>query len=231
MLSRMPRKTSKNPGDPSLDTASKSPKNGKARRPHRDPSIDWQAIENAYVWGDTIGQRPDGSYLRSYPTLKKLGEKFNVIPTLIHYHAKRGNWQERRLACQQQTQAEFDAELAKARARETVDALGVLNRWLRKFDENVRAGKVRADSIADLNTVMRLQKFLEGGGADRVQHDVRITLEQLQQRHQQLRGRVLAAAGDVAGELAASDGDPLAGEVVESVGEEGAHEGEARETP
>ncbi len=182
-----------------------------------DPSIPWVDIENAYVWGDTIEQGPGGVFQKKYPSFRDLGRRFKVAPSLVHYYAKRGKWHDRRLAVASLSKEEFDKEAAKSRAREAVSALGVLDVWLQKFSENVEQGKVRADSIADLNTVIRLKKFLEGDADSRTEQRVVVSLEQLQDRHRDQRSRVLAAAGPVAGELAANADEDAAlrGELVE----------------
>ncbi len=208
----------------------KKKKTGRDRgrpRGRNDPSIDWEAIENAYVWGTTVKKREDGSYVREYPTFKSLAEKFKVAPSLVHYYAKRGKWLDRRLSVIKQTKEEFDQALAKSAARETVDALEVIELWLRKFRDNLNADKVRADNVNDLDKVLRLRAFLEGKGDSRVEHKVTVTLEALQERHAAQRARVIEAHGEVAGEI---DKDAeerlLSGEQPMEPEDQDAHEGE-----
>jgi hypothetical protein len=184
-----------------------------------DPTIDWEAIENAYVWGDTLGQREDGSYVRKYPTFKQLGEKFKVSGSLVHYYAKKQKWLDRRLAVQAKTKQELDEALVKSRVLETVNASSVLDVWLRKFRDNVNDGKVPAVSITDLNTVVRLQKFLAGEGDTRTEMHVHLTLDALHARHAAMRARVGDASGEVAGELPPGEDPAITGDVPEvSVG-------------
>ncbi len=196
-------------------------------RGRNDPSIDWEAIENAYVWGTTVKKREDGSYVREYPTFKSLGEKYKIAPSLVHYYAKRGKWLDRRLSVIKQTKAEFDQALAKSAARESVDALEVIDLWLREFERNIKANKVRADNVNDLDKILRLKAFLEGKGDSRVEHKVTVTLEALQERHAAQRARVIEAHGEVAGEIEPGEDERLlSGIEQEEHGDQDAHEGE-----
>ena len=210
---------------------SKTGRNRGRPRGRNDPSIDWDAVENAYVWGETIRQREDGSYVRAYPTFKQLGEKFKVAPSLVHYYAKKQKWLDRRLSVIKQTREEFDALRSKSAARKTVNALEVLEAWLVKFAKNVEEEKVRADSIQDLDKVVRLMAFIEGKGDSRVEHRVTITLEALQQRHAVIRARVIEADGAVAGEIKPGEDERLLSgmEAEEEQGDQDAHEEEADE--
>lgn len=182
--------------------------------------INWEAVENDYVWGDTIKKNADGTYERKYPTLRELGEKHGVNHRLIHYYAKKQKWMDRRLAAISKTKEEFDIEVAKSRARGTVDALGALDKWVQKFCENVDNNKVPADSIADLDKVARLQKFLRGEAESRSEQKLVVSLETLQARHRTLRGKVVEADGAVAGEL--GDEDVITGELPEDATATGA---------
>ena len=198
---------------------SKPPRTRGAHDPRVKPAserVDWEAVENEYVWGETLSQRPDGSYVRKYPTFKQLGKKFGVAPSVVHYYAKRGNWADRRLSAIKQTKEEFDSELAKSRARGTLNVIETLDLWIEKFSQALQANKVDTSTVADLNTVARLRNFLMGGGDSRQETKVEITLEMLHQRHQQNRRLVVEAHGEVAGELAAEEDPAVTGAVVEA---------------
>lgn len=196
-------KSSKNKGKKAEETSTRRG-TGRPKGRH-DPNIDWEAIENEYVWGETISRKPDGTYLRKYPTLLQIGEKYGVSKSLVHYYAKKKGWEERRLSAISTTKEEFDKEMAKSRARETVEAVEVLDQWLLQFVDNVRTKKVRADAISDLNTVVRLKQFLKGEADTRSEQNVIVSLEQLQARHKTFRGKVVESDGAVAGELGEED--------------------------
>jgi hypothetical protein len=186
--------------------------------------VDWEAVENDYVWGETLSQREDGSYVRKYPTFKQLGKKFGCAPSVVHYYAKRGNWADRRLRAIKQTKEEFDAELAKSRARSTADVVETMDRWIKGFDDKLRQGKVDTTSVVDLDKIVRLRAFVLGQGDSRTEVKVTVTLDMLQQRHQASRARLLDAVGPVAGELPNEEAAVLAGRVLDSG--EPTHEGE-----
>jgi hypothetical protein len=196
-------KSQKNKGKKGI-TTSTGRGTGRPKGRH-DPDINWEAIEADYVWGETISKRADGTYVRKYPTLVQIGDKHGISKSLVHYYAKKQGWEDRRLRAISTTKEEFDKEMSKSRARETVEAMEVLDEWLREFAENVRLKKVRADSIGDLNTVVRLKQFLKGEADSRSEQKVVVSLETLQTRHRNNRGRVDEADGAYAGELGDED--------------------------
>jgi hypothetical protein len=196
-------KSTKNKGKKGADTST-GRGTGRPKGRH-DPDINWEAIEADYVWGETISKREDGTYVRKYPTLVQIGDKHGISKSLVHYYAKKHGWEDRRLRAISTTKEEFDKEMSKSRARETVEAMEVLDEWLLAFAENVRLKKVRADSIGDLNTVVRLKQFLKGDADSRSEQKVVVSLETLQARHRNNRGRVDEADGAYAGELGDED--------------------------
>lgn len=225
---KRPKKPGKKPKGAALP-GGVSPTTGRPRgapRGKNDPTIPWDQIEREYVWGDTLRQNPDGTFVRKYPTFKALGEKFKVAPSLVHYYAKKGGWQDRRLRCISMTREEYDREVAKSRARRIVDAERLLEDWLGKFAEKLESGAVRADSVSDLNTVVRLQKFLKGEAESRTEQKTTLSLDQLTARHKATRVQLVEADGEVAGELA-----PEADEAAALAGADEALEGRGREAP
>jgi hypothetical protein len=211
-------KSHKNKGKKNADTST-GRGTGRPKGRH-DPDINWEAIENEYVWGETISRKPDGTYVRKYLTFLQIGEKYGVSKSLVHYYAKKQGWEDRRLRAISTTKEEFDKEMSKSRARETVEAIEVLDEWLLEFAANVKAKKVRADSIGDLNTVVRLKQYLKGEADSRAEQKVIVSLETLQARHRTLRGKVVEADGAVAGEL--GDEDVITGELPEDATATGA---------
>ena len=190
------------------DVADKPDKPRKIGRPRRGdhPPIPWDDIERAYVCGETIRQREDGSFERVYPSIRDLAEKFGVNRSLIGYHCHRHNWPEQRRAFRDKVRIESREAEAKARARPIEDALGILDRYLGRFREAVESGHVRVDAISDFNTAVRLKEFLRGGADSRQEIQGVVTLEQMQQRHARLREEVAAMDAQLAGVVPPEEG-------------------------
>lgn len=190
--------------------ADKRPKRGRPRRGD-GPSIPWDEIEKAYVCGEIVRQLDDGSFERSYPSIRDLAKKYGVHRSLIGYHSRRHNWPARRQDFRTQLRTEIQQIRAKARALSTEDAVGILDAYLEKFRAAVESGHVRVDSIADFNTAVRLKEFLLGGADSRQEIQGALTLEEMQARHRRLREELAGLepelAGVVAGSSATEGGD------------------------
>jgi hypothetical protein len=192
------------------DAADKKPKRGRPRKGDRPP-IPWDEIEKAYVSGEIVRQLDDGSFERSYPSIRELAQKFGVHRSLVGYHSRRHNWPKQRRDYQDQLKVEMRRAQAKARALSTEDGLAILDAYLGKFREAVESGHVRVDSIADFNTAMRLREFLLGGADSRQEIQGALTLEEMQARHRRLRDQLAgldpALAGVVPGNGAMEGND------------------------
>lgn len=178
--------------------ADKKPRRGRPRRGDR-PAIPWDEIEKAYVCGEIVRQLEDGSFERSYPSIRDLAKKYGVHRSLIGYHSRRHNWPARRQNFRTQLRTEIQQIRAKARALSTEDAVGILDAYLEKFRAAVESGHVRVDSIADFNTAVRLKEFLLGGADSRQEIQGALTLEEMQARHRRLREELAGLEPELAG--------------------------------
>jgi hypothetical protein len=75
---------------------------------------------------------------------------------------------------------------AEAIAFSKEDALATIDSFLLKFREAIGEGRVRADSPADFNMLLRLKEFILGGADSRAEIHAALSLEDLQARHRQM---------------------------------------------
>lgn len=209
--------------------SSKAIQKPKQRAPFKKGSaiereVSWDLLEDAYVWGEDVRQKADGSFERSYPRLKDLADRAGVSTSRVHQIAKKKGWISRREKVAQLTREEYeklkqsDQERAKARARRTTDALAVLEEWIAKFAEGLDAGTIKPASMSDLNIALRLRAFLKGEAESRSEQKIVHSLEELASRHLRIRSRAALTDGELGGVLPpgageqATDGDTIEAE-------------------
>lgn len=158
------------------------------------PAVPWELIEHVLVFGEIY--QVDGKSLVRYPTPGELAKRFMVDRKQIQKRAKLLKLDEARARVKDRVDREVEnvvvAEHAAAIVvgREKVNA--ICDEIIEKFAAMLKANKIRVDSIADLNTIVRLKEFINGGADSRQQTDHTITLESLMGRHNADRaGRVL----------------------------------------
>ena len=186
--------------------AAEKPKRAPGRPARRDaPQMPWDEIERLYIQGEQLRQRDDGSFERTFPSTRELAEKYGVSKSLIGYRAERFEWSRRRAEFQGQVQKETDTSCAKARAAEITDAVAVLDAYIERFRAALDDGRIRVDSVQDLNVAVRLKHFLLGGADSRKEVNVLVSLEVMQERHRKLREQVAAMDAELAGVVGDAD--------------------------
>ena len=63
------------------------------------------------------------------------------------------------------------------------ELLAMIDDFLLKFEEALKEGRVRTDSAADVNTLVRLKQFIQGGADSRQEVRSILSLEALQERY------------------------------------------------
>lgn len=139
-------------------------------------------IEQAYVCGEEVRQRADGSFERRYATMAELAKRFRVDVALIGRRAKRYDWYRRREEFRTQAGKEPSRIVAKARAYDIADELRIVNKVLEKCERAVDEDRMRVDQVADLDRLLRLRRFLSGEIESRTASvAVGMTLDQLRE--------------------------------------------------
>jgi len=57
---------------------------------------DWHAIEKAYVFGEVVRVRSDGSEERTFPTIRAIAQRFGISRSVVGAKALRDDWVSRR---------------------------------------------------------------------------------------------------------------------------------------
>lgn len=193
---------------PTANTQSKR-RRGRPRG-RTDPSIDWEPIERAYVYGDEVTKADfEGSGQtitdRHFPTVRELAARFNMSKSNVQYRVKRYGWQAKRDQYRKTFEQELTLAIAKARALSTADAVAILDSYIRQFADSIVEGRVRADAIADLNTAMRLKAFMQGEADSRSAVAHTVSLDALQAAHRNARPDEVPS-DEIAGVLPPSGG-------------------------
>ncbi|MCK6544252.1 AT hook motif domain protein [Myxococcota bacterium] len=178
------------------DSAEPAPENtapsDERRRPGRPrhqqaPVIPFAELDRLLVFGE-VSMNDDGTSNTVYPTYRELAEKYGVAPSVIADYAKSHNTMHRRKYGEHRIEARRDEKIIEARATAeaitVAEMLALIDEFLIKFREALKEGRVRTDSPADVNTLIRLKSFLEGGADSRQEIRHMLSLEVLSERHE-----------------------------------------------
>jgi len=158
-----------------------------------DHPIPWEQVEHLLVFGEDYSGDDGKTYVR-YPTPGELAKRFNCDPKTIRDFAKKRDTAARRTRIECKTQAYVEEAVATthavaiASAREQV--VSICDGFIQRFAEALAAKKIRTDSIADLNTIVRLREFVVGGPDQRTETSHVLSLEVLQRKHAEYRQEV-----------------------------------------
>ena len=159
----------------------------KAGRPRKgDTHVPYDEIDSLLVYGEMVEQA-DGKKALSFPTYREIAKRYGVANSLISRYAKQHDCMRRRTTERMRLTIKTDHKLQELRAKTMAysadDALHLLDAYLGGFEKAVAEGRVRFDNPSDLNTILRLKAFLEGGADSRQEIHVGLSLEDLQQHH------------------------------------------------
>lgn len=177
------------------------------------PRLPWPTIDAALVHGERQVDPKTGDEVLQYPSLAVLAERYGVSRTLIWKYTHKARCYERRKEAQAMVQARTDAKViekvANSRAAATSDVAAIVDTFITGFRKALDEGKVRVDSAADLDRLVRLKELITGNADSRNEIQGGLTLEALQARHRRLRGQVEGMTPELAGttSLVAGEGD------------------------
>jgi hypothetical protein len=170
-----------------------SRRQGRPRNADR-PVIPWPEIDRLLVFGEVVRDEATGHEDLRYPSYRELGRRYGVSGSLIGQYATQHQCMQRREDNRLREQIRFEQKViekrAEARALSTAEAIGIIDEYLRGFQEAVADGRVRFDSPGDFNTMARLKEFLTGNADSRQEVQGVVTLDQLQMRHRALRDQL-----------------------------------------
>lgn len=190
------------PGTPAQP--SKRPR-GRPRRADA-PVIPWDEVDRLLVHGEKVESPQGGQPAVNFPSLEELGRRYGVSKNRIWQYASKHKCLERRKESKACQQIKYDRKIterrAEARALGTEDVVQIIDGYIEGFRKAVDEEKVRFDSPADLDRLVRLKELMLGNADSRQEIQGGLTLDAIQQRHQKLRAQVDALTPELAGTAA-----------------------------
>ena len=183
-------------------TAKSSRARGRPRRADA-PIVPWDEVDRLLVFGERVKDEATGRESVSFPSYMELAARYGVSKSRIGQYATRGKCLKRREEAHLREQARYDQKVserrAEARALGTEDVVRIIDGYIDGFRKAVDEGKVRFDSPADLDRLVRLKELMLGNADSRQEIQGGLTLDAIQQRHQRLRGQLDALTPELAG--------------------------------
>jgi len=163
-------------------------KRTKMGRPRKadGPKVPYDVVDRLLVYGEEV-ESQNGGVTLVYPSYREVADRFGVSNSLIAQYSKKHNCLRRRKQQEGRAKAKADKQLVEMRASSLAvshdHALQIVDDYILQFEKALADGRVRTDSPGDLNTMIRLKKFLEGGPDSRQEIHATLSLEDLQARH------------------------------------------------
>lgn len=179
------------------------------------PIIPWHEIDKLLVFGEVIRDAKSGREMLKFPSIAILAKRYGCSRTLVWRYSSRAKCYARREEAKLKTQETYERKviekLANTQARAAVDVTAIVDSYIDGFRRALQDGKVRFDSPADLDRLVRLKELLSGAADSRSELQGQLTLAAIQSRHRQLRGQLDGMTPELAGTSAEGAGDELAG--------------------
>ncbi|MFZ5786065.1 MAG: hypothetical protein ACOY3Y_06455 [Acidobacteriota bacterium] len=170
------------------------------------PIVPWDEVDRLLVHGEVAKDPESGLQTIRFPSLAALGKRYGVSKNRVWQYASKHKCLERREEARLRGQTKYDQKVterrAEARALATADVVRVVDAYIVGFEQALGEGKVRFDSPADLDRLVRLKELLLGNADSRQEVQGGITLEAIQARHQRVRAQVDGLTPAVSGEVA-----------------------------
>jgi hypothetical protein len=181
------------------------------------PIVPWDEVDRLLVHGEVVKDPESGQQTTRFPSLAELGKRYGVSKNRVWQYASKRKYLERREEAQLGAQTRYDQKVterrAEARALATSDVVRVVDAYIVGFEKALDEGKVRFDSPADLDRLVRLKELLLGNADSRQEVQGGITLESIQARHLRARAQVDGLTPEVSGEVVEETGEAADGAV------------------
>lgn len=170
---------------------SENKKHRKSGRPRKGepPSFPRDEVDRLLVHGE-VRTNPDGDGSAvHYPSYREIAERFGCAHSLIAEFSKKNQCRRRREEARARATAQADAKLVELRATTMAmsrdDELRIVDACIARFEKTLAEERIQLSSASDINTLLRLKEYLQGGADSRSEVQTSISLEGLQTRHQQ----------------------------------------------
>lgn len=163
----------------------------KGGRPRKvdGPKVNYQQLDRLLVFGELV-ESGEAEPVVVFPSYRALAKRFGVSHSVVSDYAKKHDCLKRRATNQARLEARTDDKLVELLS--TVLAVSkertvrLLDRFIIEFEKSMDEGRIRADSLSDLNLVVRLKEFLLGNADSRQEVHAALSLEDLQARHREM---------------------------------------------
>lgn len=204
----LPYTRSVDPADPNTSDVVRP--RGRPRRADA-PVVPWDEVDRLLVFGEKVKDETSDREMVRYPSYTVLAERYGVSKSRIGQYATRAKCLQRRQEARLREQTKYEQKVterrAEARALGTEDVVQIIDGYIEGFRKAVDEGKVRFDSPADLDRLVRLKELMLGNADSRQEIQGGLTLDAIQQRHHRLRTQLDALTPELAGvESAESEG-------------------------
>ena len=167
------------------------------------PAFPRDEVDRLLVFGEQVVSEDGKAIDTVYPTYQEIADRYGVAKSLIGSYARQANVQKRRERARLRLEARIEEKMIEAQAEAIAlskeDVLLLLDGFLAQFKQALEEGRVRHDSITDLNTVVRLKEFLMGGADSRKETHHHFSLELIQQRHREFQQGIVDVTPEMAG--------------------------------
>jgi hypothetical protein len=188
----------------------------KLGRPRKaDPQrVDYHQLDTLLVMGEMRVDAERGP-VTEYPSYRELAKRFGISHSLVAAYSSRHNCLRRREAASEKLRRVTDEKVIARRGTALAEAkeriLAIIDRFLEEFGKALEEGRVRVDSVADLNIMVRLREFLQGGPDSRQEVRGMPSLDELSRRYAEAQRRE-REEGPNAGGVVHRDREPRSGE-------------------
>ena len=191
------------PDENPIETVAK-PKRRTGRPKQSDAAlIDWATIDRLLVFGERRVDPVSGRAAVTFPSLADVAKRYNTSQNRVWLYSNKSRCFERREEAREKALARTDEKLiervSEARALATSDVVEILDGYILRFRKELDDGKVRTDSAADLDRLVRLKELLLGRSDTRSELHGELSLSAIQDRHRRLRARVDELTPEVTG--------------------------------
>jgi hypothetical protein len=166
----------------------------KLGRPKKaDPQrVDYHQLDTLLVMGE-LRVDPERGPVTEYPSYRELAKRFGISHSLVAAYSSRHNCLRRREAASEKLRKLTDDKVIARRGTTLAEAkeriLAIIDRYLEAFGKALEEGRVRVDSVADLNIMVRLREFLQGGPDSRQEVRGMPSLDELTRRYAEAQRR------------------------------------------
>lgn len=196
-----------------MQASSDTPPADKRRggRPRGGSKVPWLEVEKLIVQGEEVVDPLTKQKSKRYPSYREIAKRYGVTHGSVAGQGVRRKWMQRREELQRIETERKTQQLVKAGALSIEDAISILDDWIRLFADDIKAKKVRTDSAADLNTLLRVRELLVGNVDSRAEVQGQFSLVALQESYAKYRHQVIDMTPELDG-TAGCDGDTLDGD-------------------